>query len=307
MKHNLRVTLVILAMFVITQFIGIYVVNHYFSNGLPFGLQTPEIKQVGEFNQVFFFMVVAFVMAVLLLFFLSRLNVEFIIKLWFFLVVLVALGISANVFLSGFVDSGITLFSITFPASWLLALIVVLPLAFLKIFGKNLLVHNATELFVYPGIAAVFVPLLNIYTISFFLVLISIYDFWAVWHSGIMQKMAQYQIKKLNIFSGFFVPHISKNIRMKLEKMKPSERKKKKIRVNIAVLGGGDIVFPIIAAGVALKTAALGLPGSLFIILGATLGLGYLMFFSEKKKFYPAMPFITAGIFLGMLISWALM
>jgi len=30
------------------------------------------------------------------------------------------------------------------------------------------------------------------------------------------------------------------------------------------------------------------------------------LFFAEKKKFYPAMPFITAGIFLSILISWAL-
>jgi len=46
---------------------------------------------------------------------------------------------------------------------------------------------------------------------------------------------------------------------------------------------------------------------AILVIAGATLGLAYLFVVSEKKKFYPAMPFITAGIFLGMLISWALM
>jgi presenilin-like A22 family membrane protease len=128
---------------------------------------------------------------------------------------------------------------------------------------------------------------------------------WAVWHSGIMQKMAKYQINKLNIFSGFFVPYVSKKVRQKLKKMKKSELKKKKIRVNMAILGGGDVVFPIIAAGVMLKT--LGLLSSIFVIIGATLGLSYLMFFAEKKKFYPAMPFITAGIFAGIILSYLIL
>ena len=85
------------------------------------------------------------------------------------------------------------------------------------------------------------------------------------------------------------------------QKYKKSELKKKKIKINIAILGGGDVIFPIISAGVMLKT--LGIWPAIFVILGAALGLSYLLFFSEKKKFYPAMPFITAGIFLGMLVS----
>ena len=126
-----------------------------------------------------------------------------------------------------------------------------------------------------------------------------------------MQKMAKYQINKLNIFSGFFVPYIGKRIRAKLKKLSKAKLKKAKIKVNVAILGGGDVIFPIIAAGVMLKTigyisvGSIILPiASFFIILGAGLGLGYLFFAAEKKKFYPAMPFITAGILLGMLVYW---
>ena len=86
--------------------------------------------------------------------------------------------------------------------------------------------------------------------------------------------------------------------------MKKSDLKKKKIKVNIAILGGGDVIFPIITAGVMLN--AFGIISALFVIAGATLGLSYLFFFSEKKKFYPAMPFISAGIFIGMLLSYFL-
>jgi presenilin-like A22 family membrane protease len=155
---------------------------------------------------------------------------------------------------------------------------------------------------IYPGIAAVFVPMLNIWTIIILLILISGYDMWAVWHSGIMQKMAKYQINKLKVFSGFFLPYASKKVKAKIKSMKKSELKSKKIKINLAILGGGDVIFPIIAAGVALKTIGFG--AALLVMAGAVLGLAYLFFKAEKKKFYPAMPFITIGIFIGLLIAY---
>ncbi|MEK6761037.1 MAG: presenilin family intramembrane aspartyl protease [Nanoarchaeota archaeon] len=316
MKHNVKITSILLLMFIVTQFIGIYVVNYYspvkISDGvsinvsapaLPFGLETPELKEKSEFNYAFFSIIIAFAIAISLVLFLTKLNAEFFLRIWFFLVVIIALVISLNVFVSelGLKIYDISFYSYIFPLSWIIALIFAIPLAFMKIYKRNFFVHNSTELLVYPGIAAVFVPILNIYTISFLLILISIYDAWAVWQSGIMQKMAKYQIDKLNVFSGFFIPYASKKVKMQIQKMKKSEIGKKKIKVNIAILGGGDVVFPIITAGVMLKT--FGLLPAIFVIFGAAVGLGYLFFLAEKKKFYPAMPFITAGIFVGFIIS----
>jgi hypothetical protein len=104
---------------------------------------------------------------------------------------------------------------------------------------------------------------------------------------------------------------------MGLKKFSKSELKNKKIKANVAILGGGDVVFPIITAGVVFLTNTISLPFGLFpnfvftggllpaifVIIGAALGLSYLLFFAEKKKFYPAMPFITLGIFLGIIAS----
>ena len=314
MKHNSKITFIILAMFLLTQFIGIYVVDHYSSvkiidgnvvdvdsPGLPFGLEIPEPKESADFARAFTSIIFAFMIAIFLLILLSKFNAEFFLRLWFFTVVAIALGISFNVPLTNlFSDKTGFLFGI--PILWLIALSFGFGLSLIKIYKRDLFVHNFTELLIYPGIAAVFVPILNIYTIIFLLILISIYDMWAVWHSGIMQKMAKYQIDKLKIFSGFFVPYVSRKVKLKLKKMKKSELKKKKIKVNVAILGGGDVVFPIIAAGVMLKT--LGLLSAFFVVIGAAIGLGYLLFFSEKKKFYPAMPFITAGILVGMAVSY---
>ncbi|MCK4647874.1 hypothetical protein KAT24_03030 [Candidatus Pacearchaeota archaeon] len=301
-------------MFLLTQFIGLYVIDNYSStrivNGeivnasaqaLPYGLETPEIEKPSDYRSLFYMIMFAFVIAITILFFLTKIKAEFILKAWFFVVVTLALGITFNSFFQ------------TKYAGWI-ALAIALPLAFFKIFKRNFLLHNFTELLIYPGIAAVFVPILNFYTILALLVIISIYDMWAVWHSGIMQKMAKYQINKLKIFSGFFVPYLSKKIKMKIKEMKKSKSKKKQIKVNIALLGGGDVIFPLITAGVILKTKISlpfglheftgGLGPALFVIGGAMLGLSYLFFFSQKKKFYPAMPFITIGILLGLILSY---
>ena len=314
MKHNSKIIFILLAMFLLTQFIGIYVVDHYSSvkiidgnvvnvdsPGLPFGLEVPEPKENADFARAFTSIIFAFMIAIFLLILLSKFNAEFFLRLWFFTVVAIALGISFNVPLMNlFSDKTGFLFGI--PILWIIALSFGFFLSLIKIYKRNLLVHNLTELFIYPGIAAVFVPILNIYTIIILLVLISIYDMWAVWHSGIMQKMAKYQIDNLKIFSGFFVPYVSRKVKLKLKKMKKSELKRKKVRVNVAILGGGDVVFPIIAAGVMLKT--LGLLSAFFVVIGAAIGLSYLLLFAEKKKFYPAMPFITTGILVGIAISY---
>ncbi len=304
MKHKLKITLIILTMFLVTQLIGLYVVGHYSpvkvvngekvnvsAPGLPFGLETPQVEKQSEFLTTLLPSIIfAFVVAILLIFLLTKFHSRFILRLWFFVVIIIALGISFN----SVIDS--------IAYSSLIAAAIAVPLAAIKIYGRNLLVHNSTELLIYPGIAAVFVPILNIYTIIILLVIISIYDMWAVWHSGIMQKMAKYQMNELKVFGGFMIPYISKKLRKSLKKLKPSQLKKKKIQVSIAILGGGDVVFPIIAAGVVLVTW--GLIPALLVILGALLGLTYLLIFSEKKKFYPAMPFITAGILLGMFVGW---
>ncbi|MEK6840746.1 MAG: presenilin family intramembrane aspartyl protease [Nanoarchaeota archaeon] len=294
MKHNLKITALLLGMFIITQFIGIYVVNYYMpaDKVLPFGLDPPQLQTASEYAGLFPWIIFAFVVAILLLFLFTKLKLEFILKAWFFVVICLALTIS---------------FIAILPVkAAIIALVIAIPFAIVKMSGKSFLVHNFTELLIYPGIAAVFVPLLNIWTIIALLVLISVYDVWAVWHSGIMQKMAKYQIHTLKVFSGFFVPYFSRKVKEQISRWKKTlsetQLKKKKIKVNVAILGGGDIVFPIITAGVMLKT--LGLTPAIFVIAGATVGLAYLFVAAEKRKFYPAMPFITAGILAGILASY---
>jgi presenilin-like A22 family membrane protease len=265
------------------------------SNQLPYGMEPPpEIEPKSAWDLVFSF-AVAFSIVVIVMLLLTKYKAETFLRIWFFVVVILALGITLNSVL------------LKIPYASVISLAISLPLAFYKIFRQNILVHNFTELLIYPGIGAIFVVMLMSWTdspllaIIIILILISLYDMYAVWHSGFMQKMAQYQIQKVKVFTGFFIPYIGKRQRQilaKVEKSKSKKQKDKKIKVGVAILGGGDVVFPIILAGIVL--AVFGVAAAILVSLGATLALLTLFYLSEKGKFYPAMPFITIGCFIAL-------
>lgn len=300
MKHTLKVTLILLCMFFIAQMIGIFVASSYApvqiegtnqtTHNIPYGLEppadvTPGISVVS--------IMIALVIAVFLMFILMKIKAEIFLRIWFFAVVSLGIALALNAFL------------IKIPNSYLIALAIAVPLAAVKIFQRNLIIHNITELLIYPGIASVFIPILNIWSVILLLILISFYDIYAVWHAGFMQKMAKYQIEKLRVFSGFFIPYLGRKEKAAIKKAKEFKLKTgqdKKVGVNIAILGGGDVVFPIILAGVVLPT--FGILSAIIVSIGATAALAALFYYSEKGKFYPAMPFITAGCLVALGIVY---
>ena len=239
-----------------------------------------------------------------------KINAQTFIRLWYLSVTIIALGLSFFVILY---KLGINM--------QLVALLIALPLAYIKVFKRNLYVHNLTELLIYPGIAAVFISFLNnvfgnrvILATAIILLIISLYDMWAVWQSGFMQKMAEFQMNNLKFFTGFFIPYADKKNKAKIklikEKYEGNDKKleenfkKSKIKVNLAILGGGDIIFPIITAGVFYEK--FGLNSGILIAITSTIALAGLFLLAKKGKYYPAMPFITAGLYIGMGLSWIL-
>ncbi|MEK6850564.1 MAG: presenilin family intramembrane aspartyl protease [Nanoarchaeota archaeon] len=307
MKHSIKITILLLSMFFIAQLIGLGVISIYSphvtqitdengnivnftSYNIPYGMEPPQGLDPSV-NLIS--IVIAIIIAISAMFVLMKFGATILLRLWFFIVIVLALGLAINALLLGVNYS-----------PWI-ALAIALPLAFIKVFKRNIFVHNTTELLIYPGIAAIFVPLLNIWTVCALLVLISLYDMYVVWKAGFMQKMAKYQIKTLRIFSGFFIPYLGNKESELIKEARRSNSKKlrnKKMKVNVAILGGGDVVFPIILAGVVLRT--LGFLPALIISIGATLALAYLFYVSEKGKFYPAMPFITFGCFIALIFAY---
>ncbi len=291
-------------MFVAAQLIGIYVnytytptvtttfnktTNTYENQtnyNIPYGFEPPsEIKPLSALTSIIFALVIAIALMLLLM----KLKAEIFLRWWFFVVIVIGLAVAFNTFF------------ISIQSGSLIALGLGLLLAYFKVFKRNLWIHNTTELFIYPGIAALFVPLLSLWVVIFLLIIISAYDMYAVWHAGFMQKMAKYQIEKVRVFSGFFVPYLAKGERAILEKAKASGKNLKKIKVHFAILGGGDVVFPIMLSGV-LVVQGLFL-SALLVTVGATIALALLFYMSKKGKFYPAMPFISAGCLAALILS----
>jgi presenilin-like A22 family membrane protease len=304
MKHNVKITAILVTMFFLTQLIGLFIITNYSDNvSLPYGMQPPEdINPETSFISIFF----SFIIAIGFFILLTKIKAENFIRLWFFTVTIIALGLSLNILLFKL--------DIWYPS--FLALVIAVPLAYIKIFKRDIIVHNLTELLVYPGIASVLIPLLNLFWTIVLLLAISLYDIWAVWHTSFMQKMAKFQIDNLKIFTGFFIPYAGKKDKMKIKEIKEKYKQKSekfleakfknaKIKVSLAILGGGDIVFPIITAGVMYNTFN-SLISAGIITLFATLSLLTLFVLARKGRFYPAMPFLTIGMYLGMILNWLL-
>jgi presenilin-like A22 family membrane protease len=171
-------------------------------------------------------------------------------------------------------------------------------LAFLKLYKVNVWIHNLTELLIYSGIAIIFVPLLDIVWVTILLLAISAYDMFAVWKSKHMISLAEFQTKG-KAFAGIMLSYKMK-LRGKLKKVKGE------FEVKNAILGGGDIAFPLLFSGVVMDSLIksgfvkpLAFLQSLIIPIVVALVLFILLMKAKKDKFYPAMPFLTFGCFVG--------
>jgi presenilin-like A22 family membrane protease len=281
MKHNWIITITLVGLFLLAQVIGLSIINSYVGSvetgkvtewkALPaiagYSMERPDVSP----GVSVIYIVIALIIGTALILLIIRWQKVSLWKLWYWLAVVLCLHIAFAAFI---------------PSVYALALAVLL--GSLKILRPGVLVHNATELFIYGGLAVIFVPLLTpIYAIGL-LLLISLYDMYAVWKSRHMADMAQFQAKS-GIFAGMLLPYSPKKLVFKAPK-KPGI-------VRTAILGGGDVGFPLIFAGVILKTY--GMQQSVIIALGATAALLGLLYFGEKKKFYPAMPFLTLGCLAG--------
>ncbi|MBI2145946.1 hypothetical protein HYU22_01235 [Candidatus Woesearchaeota archaeon] len=283
MKHSLSITLIVLGTFLLAQFIGLGILYKYIDplksveagktvfKDLPIG-ERPPVNEQTSFIPV----IIAILLGTGLLLLLIKYRWIIIWKVWFLLAVVIALTVAWSAFV---------------VPLW--AFLPALIFGVWKVFKPNVWVHNLTELFIYGGLAAIFAPLFNLASVSVLLVLIAIYDAYAVWKSKHMVTLAQSQTDA-KVFAGLLIPYKLGGI----GKFAPAKRTLKKMKVRTAILGGGDIGFPLIFAGVVLKD--LGLWQSLLIPFFALAGLALLLFTADEKKFYPAMPFISAGCFVGL-------
>jgi len=289
MKHTWNVTFLLIMFFFITQIVGLFIINGYIDQGqtqetgqvvekpLPL-LERPDVEESTSWVLIFGAILVGTVIALIIM----KLKLFFMWKFWFFMSVWFCLTVAFYAF-----------------AGLYIALVLALILTVLKVFRSNIAVHNITEIFIYGGLASIFVFFMDLNSAVILLLLISLYDMYSVWKSKHMIKLAEFQTSQ-KLFAGVFIPY----------KMPKKTDKKKKgktvsIAVKSAILGGGDIGFPLIFSGVVFKSLVLvySLPVAFLqtFIISVTTALALLWLFvkAESDKYYPAMPFVSIGCLAG--------
>lgn len=316
MKHTLKVTLFIVGIFFLSQIIGLYIVDKYIDYAqttpeqraagnitwqrLPYSIERPQVEE----SNSYLFIITAIVFGTVVLLVLIKYKIYRLWKFWYLLSVLLCLSIAFSAFINQ-----------TY------AFLIALLFAVIKIFRPNVFIHNLTELFIYGGLAAIFVPIINTFSAVILLLLISGYDFWAVYQSKHMVAMATFQTDT-KMFAGLFIPYDLKNTNLaksssktpsqivsseiasnknKMPKKQTAKKSTKILQVTKnAILGGGDVGFPLIFAGVIMKT--FGMQKAFVIPIITTFALLGLLLYSKEDRFYPAMPVLSLGCFIGYVI-----
>ena len=309
MKYEPKITIIIASFFFVAQLAGIAILYHDIQivqtvtpgGEVVQGIEHPE-KVMGERPQLYgsetvFFVLISVAIGTGLILLLVRFRIWKAWKLLFFIAVFSSISIALGVFLNAYI-----------------ALTIAFVLAVLKIFRPEPLTHNLSEIFMYAGIVVLFTPLFDLLWIALLLIIISIYDYIAVYRTKHMVTMAK-GLMETKLFAGFFLP-LDKKIKQK-PKIKAKHEQTQIVvkKTNIAVIGGGDIAFPMLFAGVVLEylitTLQIAKETALIKIfpipIFATLALIFLLVKGRKGQFYPAMPFLTAGVFAGLGVTLLLL
>jgi len=288
MKHSLKTTSILVLLFLLSQIVGLIIVQQY---QLPAGLagSTGEFKELpplfgyqserpeGTGTSAVVTIVLSILVGTVLILLLVKYNKIGIWKVWYFFAVMFLLNIALGAFLSPLIANALAAI-----------------LALLKVRKPSTIVHNVTELLVYSGVVVILITMLDIGAAAVLLIVISIYDAYAVWQSRHMVSMAKFQTQS-GVFAGLAIPtkHQKDAAPLHVQHHHPA---KMSGASDVAILGGGDIGFPLLFEGAVLKSYGMG--PALVVACMATVALALLLTYAQPKKFYPAMPFLSAGVFV---------
>ncbi len=298
MKHRKLIIFLLVGIFVLTQLFGLFIINQNLNIG-PDGeaewddlAYDTEVEGESDFYFILIFIVVL-LGSLFYLFLFKKRKFNFI-KGWYGFAIFFAVSFALYPLIK----------------NDLIVLFISLVLAYLKVKRNNFVIHNITEILVYAGVASIMVPMMSLEAVFSLLILISLYDIYAVFHSKHMVDLAKSQVE-MKLFSGLALPKNKTKMssitmvdeksdsNSNLKENEDSDKSKKK--GSLAILGGGDVIFPLLFAGAVLKTYSM--THSFFIVVGSTIGLFFLFYFGKKGEFYPAMPYLSFSIILSWFLS----
>lgn len=276
MKHSFKMTMQVLVWLLFAVGLGFVL--------MPFA-QENRMRLV--IDPVVFFVTIVVMLAVgavIWFFMMRKVNERYIDYL-----MAISIGVVSSRFLAFvvpvFSDKGWLGFALRFVVYVVMFLLYLRLLDYMRICWQNTLdaafYSNLIMMIVFSSVGVMIGASLGIWLMMALLLLVSLYDMWAVWKSKHMVSMAKFFMSR-RIFPGIAIPYRNS--------------------VQFAVLGGGDIVF-IIAACAAIYSTSISM--ALAAGIGMLFSISALFVFSSPKRFYPAMPAVFIGCVLGIGI-WVL-
>lgn len=264
MNHIAR----IVAMFLIAQFIGLFVGIQLIGNPEQYG--NPNItpnQQPGDVGNSVIFLLYVIIVAVVVVLVIRYLRwATFLFKALELLTIFITSALVFLVFLS--------FFNIPYPLEISTAL--GLLLVVLKFLYPSM--KNATAIISSSAVGALFGFSFSIVPTLMFITLISLYDFISVFITRHMVYMAK-EMSKMDL-SFSVASREKKYVREK------GKRKEEEFSVE---LGSGDIAIPLMLAVSAYSSFTL--VDSLAVILGSTIGLVIVLYYVTRNRvFLPALP-----------------
>jgi presenilin-like A22 family membrane protease len=173
----------------------------------------------------------------------------------------------------------------------------------LWLFWARIWLHDLILLITLAGISSVFGFFISPWTFMIFMLVISVYDVLAV-RFGLMVWMAD-KLSASASLPAFIFPKITGDWRLKLKNVQFGElRKEEPAKREYAILGGGDIGFPLmLAVSVFFED---GLPSAILVGAFALIGLMGAFLIQRlwlKGKPMPALPPITFLSLIGFVIA----
>lgn len=275
MRH-LKSRLSIVGLFTISNLLGLLAASSVLSQ------QTvAEMSTSGSLTLMLAVPVVGIVMLLL-----YKYNAKLLIKLW----MLSALFLTTLLFYNSFFP---------FPVSLAGSAITLVLYRKLKDWRlKNICLTTS-----FAGAGALFGIMLNIMFASLFLIFLSIYDLIAVFYTKQMISLVKHGMST-DTFLGFQYPKPNHRVNLsqqEADSSQGSEPEAKEKGTTPGILGGGDVIIPLLFSVTVFKTY--GWLAALLTTSFAALGLFLLFYKSEEGKFYPAIPAVAGGCFLGLL-TW---
>ena len=178
---------------------------------------------------------------------------------------------------------------------WPLALLVFCIIFGIWLAANNILMHNLVLVLAISSISVIFGFNLTPSATIVILLILAVYDFWAVYKTKHMVKMFQ-GLAEIKVHFALIIPKTVSGLFQKVKDVSPA--------AEFMFLGTGDIAMPAIFTVACLKISLLT---SFFVALGAIFGFIalYIIFISQKeKKPMPGLPPIILGALFGYLISF---